>query len=205
MPTSDDVEAVFKRLLPEGTRVVAAAVADAPNDWPLPLELKKARVARQREFIAGRWCAQRALTMLGATGEIGRAASRAATWPVGVTGSISHTRELAVAAVTRLTAVGIDLEPKLSDDALRDLRASAIDDAEWQVLGQSTERAAALFSAKEAIFKCEHPRTGVFLEFTDAKLRAVSAESMTFVLSSGELSVRYALEHGNAFTAVWRD
>lgn len=200
--TSDDVEAVFKQLLPREARVVAVAVGDAPADWPLPAELARAKTSRQREFIAGRWCASRVLALLGVTGSVGRRDDRSPTWPIGVAGSISHTRELAVAAGGRLDALGIDLEPMLSADALRDLRSDAIDDGEWAVLGEDPALAAALFSAKETIFKHQHPRTGAWLEFTDAKLTARDGQVLTLRLKSGELKVPYALAHGHAFTAL---
>jgi enterobactin synthetase component D len=200
--TADEVEAVFRSLLPPEARVVATLVADAPQDWSLPVELAKARVTRQREFIAGRWCAVRALAHLGVMEPVGRRADRAPVWPIGVTGSISHTRELAAAAVARVSGLGVDFEPLLSPDALADLRASAISDEEWQLLGRDAALATALFSAKETIFKSEHPRTGVWLEFTDARLTSVSPEALTLALPSSVVSVRYALAHGHAFTAL---
>lgn len=202
--TSDPVETTFKRLIPADARVVAVAIPEAPADWPLPLELRKAKTSRQREFIAGRWCASRVLALLGVTGEVGRRDDRAPTWPIGVAGAISHTRELAVAAGWRGEGLGIDLEPMLTPDALNDLRASTIDDDEWRVLGEELGLATALFSAKESIFKCEYPRTGTWLEFTDAKLVARDAEALTLRLKTGDLRVRYALEEGHAFTAVAR-
>ncbi len=202
--TSDDVEAEFKRLLPPEARVVAIAVADAPADWPIPPELRKAKAVRQREFIAGRWCAARVLSLLGVTGEVGRRDDRAPSWPIGVAGAITHTGELAAAAGGRFEGVGIDLEPLLSADALRDLRSSAIDDAEWRVLGEDAALATALFSAKETLFKCEHPRNGVWLEFTDARLVARDAETLTLRVAEEELRVRYSLLQGHAFTALTR-
>ena len=205
MLSSDFVEATFKRLLPPEARVVAVAIADAPGDWPLPPELAKAKTVRQREFIAGRWCAARTLALLGVPGEVGRRDDRGPSWPIGVVGAITHTREVACAAAANgLTGLGIDLEPGLSAQALQDLRGGTIDDAEWALLGEDLALAAALFSAKESIFKCEYPRTGRWLEFTDAKLTARDAERLTLRLSTGELSVRFAIEQGHAFTAIAR-
>ncbi len=200
--TSDDAEAVFQRLLPAGAKVVAVAVADAPADWPVPPELRKAKTARLREFIAGRWCAARVLAQLGVTGEVGRRDDRAPSWPLGVAGAITHTRELAAAAAGRLDALGIDLEPLLSPEALADVRVTAIDDAEWRVLGEDLAVATAVFSAKETIFKHEFPRNGVWLDFTDAKLRSREPERLVFDVKGASLSVRYAVAHGHAFSAL---
>lgn len=201
--TSDDAENVFKRLLPAGARVVAVAVADAPADWPVPPELKKAKASRLREFIAGRWCAARVLALLGVTGEVGRRDDRAPSWPIGVAGAITHTRDLAAAAAGRVEGLGIDVEPLLSAEALADLRVAAIDGSEWQAAGQDAVIATAVFSAKETIFKAEYPRTGVWLDFTDAKLVRRDAAQLVFrVQGARELAVAYAVEHGHAFTAL---
>ncbi|MBK7862459.1 MAG: 4'-phosphopantetheinyl transferase superfamily protein [Archangiaceae bacterium] len=202
---TETVEAVFRSLLPPEAKVVALAIADAPADWSVPPEVARARGSRVREFIAGRYCATRVVALLGLTGAIGRTPNRAPTWPMGMVGSISHSGELAVAAGGRFAGLGIDLEPALSAEALKDLRASTIDDAEWRIAGEDPAVAGAVFSAKESIFKCENPRTGEWLEFTDAKLVARDAGTLSFAMKGGEtVQVRYALAHQHAFTALVR-
>ncbi|MBL8949219.1 MAG: 4'-phosphopantetheinyl transferase superfamily protein [Myxococcaceae bacterium] len=200
--TSDEAEAVFKRVLPAEARAVAVSLADAPSEWPLPPELKKAKASRVREFIAGRWCAARVLALLGVTGEVGRRDDRAPSWPMGIAGAITHTKALAAAAAGRLDGLGIDVEPVLSNEALADLRVTAIDDDEWRVLGEDLAIATAVFSAKETLFKCEYPRKGVWLDFTDAKLVSRDEGQLVFRVLGAERAVRYALEHGHAFTAL---
>jgi 4'-phosphopantetheinyl transferase EntD len=204
LPPAEEIESIFRNLLPPEARVVAVAVADAPADWPVPSELQKARTSRQREFIAGRWCAARVLSLLGVVGTIGRRDDRAPQWPLGVIGSISHTPKIAVAAGARatLTGLGIDVEPLVSAEALRELRSSAIDDEEWRLLGADPALATVLFSAKETLFKCENPRTGVWLEFHEATLVAKDAEALTLRFAAGERRVRYVLAYGHAFTAL---
>jgi enterobactin synthetase component D len=158
---------------------------------------------RRREFQAGRLCAARALAALGVTPTVGRdAKTREPLWPLGIAGSISHTRTVAVAAVGRLVALGIDVEPQLDPGALRDVRRSAICDAEWKLLGEDAALATALFSAKESLFKHLWPRTHVFIDFPEAVLVARDASTLRLELvPTGELhAVRYALLHGHAFT-----
>src|SRR3979409_1002599 len=58
----------------------------------LPQALRHATQKRQREFLAGRWCAEEALQCLGAgSTHVAMAKDRAPIWPDGVVGSITHT------------------------------------------------------------------------------------------------------------------
>lgn len=66
----------------------------------LPQALRHATQKRQREFLAGRWCAKQALQGLG-TGltHVAMAEDRPLIRPGGVVGSITHTGDFAAAAV----------------------------------------------------------------------------------------------------------
>jgi enterobactin synthetase component D / holo-[acyl-carrier protein] synthase len=134
--------------------------------------------ARLREFAAGRACARLALADLG----VGAApllvgSRREPLWPQGCAGSITHTAGYCAVAVCRIETVlslGIDAE-----------RLVGLGRAEWQRLFCRTEiewldslappqqlaMACALFSGKEAYFKCVYPLTRRWLEFTDIELR----------------------------------
>ena len=91
-------------------------------------------------------------------------------WPVGFTGSITHSDGLCVAAVaatTSLTGLGIDLE-----------RLDEVDSALAPLICGPEEMGAleriplgAFFSAKESVFKCQYPLTGEDAEFSDASIR----------------------------------
>jgi enterobactin synthetase component D len=183
-----DAEQVFAALLPQDAAVVALALT-APG--------------RPHEFETGRACAQRALERLGVQGTVGRNdETREPLWPHGVAGSITHTRALAVAATMRgAPALGIDLEPQLSPEALSDVRVSAISDAEWSVLGEDAALATALFSAKESLFKFLWPQTHVFVDFPEAVLVGRAEGVLTLEALGAQHRVRYALAHGHAFTA----
>src|SRR5260370_12550496 len=66
----------------------------------LPQALRYATQKRQREFLAGRWCAEEALQCLGAgSTHVAMAEDRTPIWPDGVVGSITHTDDFAAAAV----------------------------------------------------------------------------------------------------------
>ena len=99
-------------LLPSG--VVLVALVGPGERLPLPpAEATAAQVlprGRAGEFIAGRWCAHRALERLGCPEVvIGSGPHGEPCWPEGFTGSITHKPGTAVAVAAR-EAIGVDLE-----------------------------------------------------------------------------------------------
>lgn len=132
---------------------------------------------RRREFSAGRHCARLALSRLGhppAALPVGP--GRAPVWPAGFIGSISHTDELAIAVAARqaeIRSLGIDLES--ADPLGAELLELVCRDEELAALtasGLEVQHGAKLiFSAKESIYKCLWPLTGVFLEFQAIGIR----------------------------------
>lgn len=135
-------------------------------------------VSKRREhFAAGRACAHAALMALGTpAASLGKRADGAPDWPAGVSGSIAHCPEAAVAIVAaqaRWPLLGIDIE----GDRRLDPAAAAyvLTVAERQQLaelpGDPGRWALAAFSAKECVHKAVHPATGVFLEFHEVEIR----------------------------------
>ena len=168
-------------------------------DRPLPAEVQRVVVPsvlsravprRQAQFRAGRYCAMRALEALDAgidQRHVDRAPSGAPIWPVGVTGSITHTDDFASAAVASTTAVvslGIDTERIMSEQQAREvghLVASSMELEHCRAAGIGSPAAVTLvFSAKESIFKCLHPLVGRMFEFDDVRLVGVDAAMQTF-------------------------
>jgi 4'-phosphopantetheinyl transferase EntD len=146
--------------------------------WPAELAAAAGMGAkRRREFSAGRHCARQALSGLGqAPVALPVGPGRAPVWPAGFTGSISHTDEVAVAVVARQTEIrslGIDLES--ADPLGTELLELVCRDEELAALaasGLDVEHGAKLiFSAKESLYKCLWPLTGVFLEFQAIGIR----------------------------------
>src|ERR1700726_1149506 len=144
----------------------------------LPQALRYATQKRQREFLAGRWCAEQALQRLGAgSTHVAMAADRAPIWPDGVVGSITHTGNFAAAAVAwaaDIAGVGIDSEEIIDPAAARDIAdICMVDEAMLfePAHGRSfCEFCTLVFSAKEAVFKCLFPLTRKFLEFSDVRI-----------------------------------
>jgi len=144
----------------------------------LPQALRYATQKRQREFLAGRWCAEEALQCLGAgSTDVAMAKDRTPIWPVGVVGSITHTGDFAAAAVAwaaDIAGLGIDSEQIIDPAAARDIAdVCMVDEAALFKPddGRSfCEFCTFVFSAKEAVFKCLFPLTRKFLEFSDVRI-----------------------------------
>jgi enterobactin synthetase component D / holo-[acyl-carrier protein] synthase len=146
---------------------VVLVETDALSDDELHEEerriLDTTRPKRRAEFYAGRGCARQALARLGIHDfPLLRDEHRAPIWPSGVTGSITHTENYTAVAVARrseVASVGIDVE-----------RIGRLDETRWPfvfsvaelqaVNGAATDSragiVAALFSAKEAYYKCRY-------------------------------------------------
>jgi 4'-phosphopantetheinyl transferase EntD len=163
-------------LFPQAVRISERQEPGDPADL-LPAEadaVARARDKRQREFAAGRACARAALAEFGVRGFALRAADdRQPVWPEGFVGSITHTAGFcaaAVAARSEMLAVGLDSEivgaptPDIWSTICRE------EEMDWLMGLNPTERPRAVtlvFSAKEAVYKCQYPLTGEWLDFHD--------------------------------------
>jgi enterobactin synthetase component D len=144
----------------------------------LPQPLRHATQERQREFLAGRWCAEQALRCLGAgSTHVAMAEDRAPIWPRGVVGSITHTGDFAAAAVAwaaDIAGLGIDSEQIIDPAAARDIAdVCMVDEATLFKAAHGCsfcEFCTFVFSAKEAVYKCLFPLTRKFLEFSDVRI-----------------------------------
>jgi len=179
MPGSPAGEGLARTDLLRPLLPAAVAVAEGPVDQlqapPDPEEeaiIATAQPARRREFLAGRTAARRALADMGAPpGPILRRADRAPIWPPAWVGSITHTRTHAAAAVARrrdFAAVGVDFETVARFDPAM-ARQILTSDEQLALLALPPEarqaRLAAVFCAKEAFYKAQHPLTGRWLGF----------------------------------------
>lgn len=174
---------------------------------------------RRAEFTTARVCARRALARVGvAPASLVPHPDRSPRWPRGVVGSISHTAGCCVVAVstaTRLVGLGIDvevdspLEPELEAMVCTAVESAWLDARPHVARGRLAKL---LFSAKEAVYKCQYPTTHARLEFHDIEI-AVDVEGATFVVAGvaragapcpGSLEGRFARPSGFLVsTAVW--
>lgn len=163
---------------------------DTVETWLFPEEaeaVERAADQRRREFVAGRYCARRALAMLGLPATaIPRGARGVPQWPAGVVGSITHCTSYQAAAVAftdRVAALGIDAEPHASlPDGVLDAvtlprERARLAELMARVPGHWDRM---LFSAKESVYKAWIPLTGCGLRFADADI-TINAGNGTFV------------------------
>ena len=141
--------------------------------------LDRAVPKRRAEFAAGRRAARAALAALGHPAQaIPAGPGRAPVWPEGVAGSLTHDRDLALAAVVASGEdIGIDLT---AAEALpgETRRAILPHDAE---AGLDDLAARAAFSAKESLFKALYPCIETYFGF-EAAIAAPDIDAGTVVL-----------------------
>lgn len=170
----------------------------------LPQALRHATQKRQREFLAGRWCAMQALQGLGAgSTHVAVADDRAPIWPDGVIGSITHTGDFAAAAVAwaaDVAGLGINSEQIIDPAAAGDIAdICMVNEAMLFKVAQGRsfcEFCTFVFSAKEAVFKCLFPHTRKFLEFSDVRITSFDWNRRHFAwTAAGEHSGMGRLSH----------
>ncbi len=169
---------------------------------------------RVDQFTAGRVSARRALARLGLAVEVPllQGEDRAPIWPDGFVGSITHTDSWCAAAVARTSevrGVGIDLEPAMP------LRESVVNrvctPTELQWLSNASDpglSAKVIFSAKEAVYKCQFSLTREFLGFhavsvdlNNGLFTAVFQQDVAEFRRGDSISGRYVIEDGVVATA----
>ncbi len=169
-----------------GPGVVCAEAApeelDAPEELSPEERAVASRCARKRriEYTATRVLARRAFQQLGfGPHPLLNHQDRSPLWPPGVVGSVTHTSTLCAIAVARhdeVRSLGIDAEQDtpLSDDLLeRIVRADEADALQGVAAEQGVSMrilGKLVFSAKEAVYKCQYPLTRTFLGFHDVHL-----------------------------------
>lgn len=161
----------------------------------LPESLESAVPQRQAEFIAGRYCASRAMAQLipGRTDIVAMAADRSPAWPRHLIGSITHSDGFVSAAVAlqdAIVALGIDSEKMLTTRECEEIEEAVCTSHELDFLHETSgahnraEIMTLIFSGKESVYKCLHPIVQRFIEFQEVELSSIDAARgvFTFVL-----------------------
>ncbi len=176
--------------------------------------IEGAAQTRVEQFTAGRVCSRIALGRLGVatTTPILRGEDRAPIWPRGFVGTISHTDTWCAAAVARtddVRALGIDLESAtpLKESLWR--RVCTPKERDWlHDLPEPGITGKIIFSAKEAVYKCQYLLTSQFLGFHAVEVELEDGSfSATFQQEAGEfrpgdvVSGSYLVEQGLVATA----
>lgn len=150
----------------------------------LPAEAAVVETAAQRRrahFAAGRQCARAGLDQLGVPpSPLVPGADRGPVWPAGVVGSIAHTADYAVAVVAAVPMLGVGVDAERVGRVKTDLFGRLFTAAEQDLLAglpaaRREEVATAIFGAKEAFYKAQHPTTRSWVGFGDVAARPVDA------------------------------
>lgn len=164
---------------------------------------------RRREFAAGRILARRGMAALGhPPAAIVNGEDRAPQWPAGIVGSITHTKGYCAVAMARsseLRSVAIDAErdDALSGGALEMICSEA--ERAWLLTRPEGERgwlSKLVFSAKESVYKLQHPLTKLFLDF-DAVTVHVDLERETWT-ATFLVPAAPAFDVGDRIEGRWR-
>lgn len=165
----------------------SAAVSDDAEDLSVVSDWA---VHRQKEFLAGRWCARAALAKAGYSA---RAALRGdgeglPQWPHDRIGSITHSKGLVAAVAGRaadyeLLAIDLERTDRIGEAAAR----RVIHPLEVDFANGNQLHASILFSLKEAFFKAQYAKWRISGNFEDLAL-AVDADR-------GSASVRRISPH----------
>lgn len=186
-------------LFPTGVTAAEVRGTASPTEL-LPAEgliIATAGKKRQTEFAAGRVCARRALVDLGiGVAPILARQDRTPIWPNRCVGSISHTDlyAVAVAGLTRQFA-GLGVDAEMID---------RVDSSLWEILfrteeirrlrslpkSQQLETAAAMFSAKEAFYKCQFPITQSWLGFENISVD-ISGNAFCISVCPGKIAMKF--------------
>lgn len=159
-------------MAPAGVRTGCRIIREGDETHLLPAEARSIparQPSMRRASGAARLIAHRLLTDAGFDGfALLRGPSGAPAWPEGITGSLAHDDDMAVAAVAAVAgigALGIDVEPALAlPDEIFSLVAipeDRIDAADRQLAGRI------LFAAKEAVYKAAYPLDREVLGYED--------------------------------------
>jgi 4'-phosphopantetheinyl transferase EntD len=192
---------MIETLFPAGVHTLCLTDETDPESL-YPEEAKcveNAVPSRRREFAQGRLCARRALSALGIRDfPLLAGKDRAPIWPEGIVGSITHCRGYCAVAVARggkFSGLGIDVE--LAEPLGEELIPMVCLGTELDRLAESAESsrgtlAKLIFSAKESVFKCIYPSTGVFLEFHDCEIDLdETLDAFSALLKNPDLPAEY--------------
>ncbi|MDZ5699778.1 4'-phosphopantetheinyl transferase family protein [Chelativorans sp. M5D2P16] len=164
------------------------------SDIDVPPRIARAAPRRLAEFVAGRRCAGEALRLLsGRTSFPGQAEDRAPVWPEGILGSISHSRDRAIAVAgrsERYRALGVDLETVLTETEAREIAPQTLTERELARFGRRVDAftVGLAFSAKESLFKALYPIVRRFCGFDASELAGWDSEGTALLRLTEDLS-----------------
>ncbi len=202
----------------DGRVGLASADPREPCDaYPEEMAAVKGAVEkRRREFAAGRMAVRLALRELGAPAlAVPMGPDRAPVWPAGLVGSITHC-DVACLAVTawegEIALLGLDMErdTPLENDLVPEICTEQ--ERAWLAALEAPGQAAkVIFSAKEAVYKAQYPRSRTLIGFdalhvvpdlVGGQFTAEFREGVPGFAAGRRIAGKLAIGHGFILTAV---
>lgn len=210
----------IKHLFPAPVKTYCCLVQDHTENLHSEerIIISKAIDKRRYEFSAGRLCARKALKQLGIDNCIlTQDENGESMWPEQITGTISHSKKWAAAAVSTtndIIAIGFDIETvsRISSDILKRI----ITEKEKELLDKKDKQdaqlyAALIFGAKEAIYKALSKLYSKTLRFKDVSIISNDDSPEFEIELNDELNsflknvrpfCRYFIHENDIFTAI---
>ncbi|MFG6657121.1 4'-phosphopantetheinyl transferase [Scandinavium sp. M-37] len=177
-----------------------------------PTALRHAARSRRAEYLAGRYLAQQWLSKNGyGQRPVLSDEQGIPLWPVGVSGSISHTERIALCVMIdspKGVGIGVDVENLIAPEDAAVLHQAIIGGEEYRYLKQvplAFHAALTLaFSAKESVYKALSHREAI-CDFHDIRLVAISVDVRQFYCQVAHRLWRgeYLFENGCVYTALY--
>ena len=181
---------VIANLLPPYVAVAEGVIADWQADlWPEEAAyVANAVDKRRREFACGRYFARRCFRALGRPdGPLPANPDRSPRWPDGLVGSITHTDTYCAAAVARaddIAGIGIDVEDlsRFQPELLRYVLSPGDTTRNSRGLRSGVDSClgAALFSAKETLYKCLNGLQQAQFNFGDVGIEFIDGSDLFY-------------------------
>ena len=143
---------------------------------------------RKSEYSSGRRVAHEALKLLAGAAAAVTRNGRLPEWPAGYRGTISHSREIAIAMVASTSdchGIGLDVVKKNAVSAKVGTRIMLAEEMLPPRGFSETDWRAIVFCAKESVYKAVYPEIGEFLEFRDVEIK-MNESDRSFTASTVE-------------------
>lgn len=157
---------------------------------PWSSKIDRAVDKRKAEFLAGRYCAKKALAAFDVQHfTVTADKNRCPLWPQGIKGAITHSNSVAMVALTKredVLGIGIDIENIMTDKTMDSVKDAIVKGAEHGFLnsGQFSANCAVslIFSIKESFFKAAYPTTNRYFDFDAVEVTKLDSEKAGFEL-----------------------
>jgi len=148
--------------------------------------------SRLEQFLAGRFCAIKAAAKFNfELLSLPMDHKRRPLWPKGITGSISHTKNFAIAIVSNnAKSIGVDIESIIEAERWSKIKSKIITEDEQLIAEQKLFHPTLIFSAKETLYKLISPLADVFFDFLDAQLFTIEDNKFFIELKSDKKELK---------------